>query len=211
MGTGIIYKITNKINNKIYIGITTRTLETRWKEHLRHSSQKIDIAINEFGKENFIIEQIEECSNEMLDEREQFWISYYNSFNDGYNLTSGGRDNKVIFKPNKIEEVLILWNNGYGQKGITELTGLNVETVRNYLLKNGITKEDIRKRQGQLIAKSKAKFVNQYDLNGNFIKTWKSIAEAARAFNAKTGSNITSVCKGERKSAYGYKWKYTNE
>ena len=211
MGTGIIYKITNKINNKIYIGLTTRTLETRWKEHLRHSSQKIDIAINEFGEENFIIEQIEECSNEMLDEREQFWISYYNSFNGGYNLTSGGRDNKVIFKPNKIEEVLILWNNGYGQKGITELTGLNVETVRNYLLKNGITKEDIRERQGQLIAKSKAKFVNQYDLDGNFIKTWDSLAEAGRAFNAKTGSNITLVCKGERKSAYGYKWKYTNE
>lgn len=211
MSTSIIYKITNKINNKIYIGLTTRTLETRWKEHLRHSSQKIDIAISEFGKENFTIEQIEECPNEMLDEREQFWISYYNSFNDGYNLTAGGRDNKVILRPDKVEEVLTFWNNGCGQKRITELTGLNVETVRNYLLKNGVTREDIKQRQGQLISKSRAKFVNQYDLDGNFIKTWSSLIEAARSFNGVTGANITSVCKGKRKSAYGYKWRYANE
>lgn len=211
MDTGIIYKITNNKNNKVYIGITTRTLEVRWKEHLRQTSQKIDIAIREIGKENFNIEEIERCSIDKLDEREQFWISYYNSFDKGYNLTYGGRGNKILFKPDKIKEVLILWNNGYGQKKIAELTNLNVETVRNYLWKNGITKEDIKTRHGQLVAKSKAKFVNQYDQNGNFIKTWESMAEAARAFGAKRCNNIVLVCKGERKSAYGYKWKYTDK
>ena len=45
-----IYKITNLINNKIYIGLTTRTVENRWKEHCRHNSQMIDKAIEEFGR-----------------------------------------------------------------------------------------------------------------------------------------------------------------
>ena len=57
----IVYKVTNKINNKIYIGITTRNINIRWKEHcnLRARSSILKSAISKYGKDNFIIEEIE--------------------------------------------------------------------------------------------------------------------------------------------------------
>lgn len=75
---GFIYKITNLINGKIYIGQTTCSIEDRWKEHL-HSAKKsvsenrpLYRAINKYGKENFSIEKIEELPINLLCEREVF-------------------------------------------------------------------------------------------------------------------------------------------
>jgi len=93
---GYIYKITNKINQKIYIGLTRDTIEERWKNHIKkakeYPNRYLYDAMNHYGYENFTIEEIESCDNSILDEREIYWISYYNSTNPdiGYNLTSGG-------------------------------------------------------------------------------------------------------------------------
>lgn len=176
-----IYKITNLINNKSYIGLTTRLVETRWKEHLR-GTQDIDNAIIEYGKDNFIIETIEECSEEEVDDREIYWINYYDTFNNGYNRTNGGRDNKMIFT-NKVNEVLELWNSGLTVNRIVEQTHLNVETVRGYLNKNGIDHDQIKKRANIFIGKAKAKPIVQFDSIGNVIKIWESFAEIKRTIN----------------------------
>lgn len=97
-----IYKITNKINNKLYIGKTTsKNPLNRWAKHLSTAKNKtvnnntyqvLHKAINKYGKENFIFEIIEECDNELFGlEREKFWIKHYVSFGkNGYNLTKGG-------------------------------------------------------------------------------------------------------------------------
>ena len=90
-----IYLITNKINDKKYVGLTTRSIEIRWKEHCRHSSQRIDEAIQEYGQDNFTIEKIEDCDDAQLDEREIYWIEYYNTFKGfGYNCNPGGGNNR---------------------------------------------------------------------------------------------------------------------
>ena len=175
---GYIYKITNLINNKIYIGLTTRTVEMRWKEHVR-GTQYIDNAIKEFGKENFIIETIEECEDDVADDREIYWIQYYDSYHNGYNYTLGGRDNKLIMT-DKVQEVLDLWNQGLTVNRIIEKTKLNVETVRGYLNKNGIDHAQIKARANIFIGKAKAKAVGQFDLEGNLIKTWESQAQIIR-------------------------------
>lgn len=100
---GYIYKVTNKINNKVYIGQTTRTLEERKAEHLRKSKTEtrnkeknciFHLAIQKYGIENFDWEIIEECPNEQLNKQEIFWIAFYDSYaNDsrGYNMTPGGQ------------------------------------------------------------------------------------------------------------------------
>lgn len=87
-----IYKITNKANGKVYIG-QSNNLTRRKREHFDWNLSKkqyIDEIICDLGAENFEYEVIELCTSEMLDEREKYWISFYNSFYDGYNKTKGG-------------------------------------------------------------------------------------------------------------------------
>ena len=95
---GYIYKITNKINNKCYIGQTIHNINSRFKEHINASKHNtgcplIGKAIAKYGEDNFEIELIEEIDSELLDEREMYWIEFYNSNNldYGYNLTQGGK------------------------------------------------------------------------------------------------------------------------
>lgn len=94
-----IYKITNIINNKIYIGQTIHSIEERFRGHV-YASEKSDSsnvllqnAIKKYGKDSFKIEIIEVCTTrEQLDLREKCWINYYNSRNKdiGYNMAPGG-------------------------------------------------------------------------------------------------------------------------
>ena len=96
MASGI-YKITNKINNLVYIGqaknIKRRLTAHRCIEHspnaLEYNNQ-IHTAMREYGIQNFTFETIEECPIEQLNEREKYWIAYYDSYKNGYNGTEGG-------------------------------------------------------------------------------------------------------------------------
>ncbi len=91
-----IYKITNTINNKVYIGQTSKTAQERFNAHIKkakaHVNRYLYDAMNHYGIENFSVEEIEKCSKEMLDEREIYWIAFYKSDNKefGYNMTKGG-------------------------------------------------------------------------------------------------------------------------
>ena len=88
-----IYKITNKVNGKCYIGQSIDIIK-RWKTEYKwyHVNKHLLAAFNKYGLENFNFEIIEECEPSLLNEREQFWIGIYNSFdrNFGYNKTLGG-------------------------------------------------------------------------------------------------------------------------
>ena len=90
---GYIYKIVNDINNKIYIGKTEFNIQKRFEEHIRdsqkeHKNRPLYNAMNKYGIQHFKIELIEECNN--LEEREKYWISFYDSYKNGYNATLGG-------------------------------------------------------------------------------------------------------------------------
>lgn len=93
-----IYKIENLLNGKIYIGQSIQ-IEKRFEQHKktayarkdRNYNNLIYKAIRKYGLENFAFEIIEEVpDNQDLDEREIYWISYYNSYKNGYNMTPGG-------------------------------------------------------------------------------------------------------------------------
>lgn len=95
-----IYKITNNINNKIYIG-QSNNIEKRFLQHksptAKHHFPHMPLysAIEKYGVDNFTFEIVEECSLEELDSREQYWIGYYHSLveDNGYNIRGGGGNN----------------------------------------------------------------------------------------------------------------------
>lgn len=114
---GYIYKITNLINNKIYIGqVYNKSIIDRFNRHCDGASSSsrsyLCRAIHKYGKQNFKVELIEECySVEELNKREIYWIAYYNSTNGniGYNLTPGGEGGNTYLCKSK-EEMQIIKN-----------------------------------------------------------------------------------------------------
>ena len=92
-----IYKITNKISGHAYIG-QSNNIEYRFKQHIKrayHSKKEYNkalyVAIRLYGIDKFIFEILEEIINvEDLNDRETYWIAYYNTYYDGYNETLGG-------------------------------------------------------------------------------------------------------------------------
>ena len=88
-----VYKITNIKNNKVYIGQTIRPIEQRFNRHITDAINNIldthfARAIRKYGKDSFIIEAIDTANNQdELNQKEQYWIQYYNSVEEGYNET----------------------------------------------------------------------------------------------------------------------------
>lgn len=101
----IIYKITNQINGKIYIGLTTESLQKRWRSHKissRNKNTHLYTAMRKYGIENFAIEVIDETDSfEELGRLERFYIDKYHSQdpNYGYNVTAGGESNQLDGNP----------------------------------------------------------------------------------------------------------------
>lgn len=101
---GYIYKITNDFDDKVYIGQTIRTVEIRFNEHISHSTAEdrkalhLYAAMNKYGKEHFKAEQIDTAINqEDLNNKEKYWIKYYNSIETGYNILEGGNDANPMY------------------------------------------------------------------------------------------------------------------
>jgi group I intron endonuclease len=183
-----VYKITNKINNKVYIGITSKGVSARWKEHLYNAEHgcpfKLHNAIRKYGKESFSIELVDFCNNwEELTEKEQYYISKYNSIQDefGYNMTEGGDG---TFGRQHTEET----KDKIRQKALgREIT----ETTRLKLSEAGKVVTDARKaywESGQ-IGSTRKKAVLQYTKEGNFIQEFSGVNEASRL----TGIHTTTL------------------
>ena len=128
----IIYKGTNKVNGKSYIGQTKMTLEERlyhgwWGHYTRAdrelgSSSHISGAIRKYCKDSFNWEVLEtiDISNmtkkearNILDEREKYWIAYYDTFNNGYNQTIGGTKTTPSLKGRKMTWSKKIWETRY--------------------------------------------------------------------------------------------------
>ena len=207
-----IYKITNLINNKVYIGKTSHsTIEERFKEHIQDSKKErcekrpLYDAFNKYGIENFSIEEIEQVENDNIaSEREIYWIDYYRSyigFNDcqGYNATLGG-DSKRIYN---YEELANAYLELGSSKAVCQHYNCDRKTVAQACGESNIKIK---------IAPNKRK-IKRIDINKNIV-LYSSITDAARDIPNKSveaaRKNISRALN-RGNFAYGYEWEYVNE
>lgn len=136
---GFIYKITNRVNGKVYVGQTRFTVEHRFKQHcknfnIEHRQQPLYHAFAKYGIDNFSVEALEECPVENLNEREMYWIAYYNSFKKGYNATLGGSGTvKYFWTDSQYEEIKSLYLSGFSIKDLCEKYKVSNYTIKGIL------------------------------------------------------------------------------
>lgn len=237
---GYIYKIYNTKNSKIYIGQTRRNINIRWKQHLLASKSDKDKntilyrAMNKYGTENFNIELIKEYSSfskeeliKILNIEEIRYIAEFNSMNpNGYNMQCGGKSSTESLKrpvdKYSLQGEFIQSYESASAACEDSKKRLNcshiLECCNGKLYSSG---GYVWRYHGESFDKYNTvdkRFtpVNQYSKDGEFLKCYNSIAEAVYEIFHTTNhknysSHITSCCKGARKTAYGFIWKYNTD
>lgn len=205
-----IYKITNLINGKCYIGKTERSIAERWGEHLRHR-KTLDLplhrALNKYGIDNFQIEQIEECSSAEVDARENYWIMHYDSCNSGYNCTLGGEGGLLYISEQEIQEIITRYVSG------ERLDLLCKEYHHDYYsIKKVLEEREIKINTNAGPAKLSKKIYAINPLTLTIEKEFESISAAARYIcepgrNPRAVGNHISKYKDTSTISHGFLWK----
>lgn len=235
----IIYGIKNLINEKIYVGKSIN-VKLRKKAHensfIRKQAVNIHLqrAVDKYGIENFAFIILEEVTLDNINEKEQYWIKYFKSYDEnfGYNKTMGGEggnltletklkisktspNRKTIYQFSSEGELIKTW---YGVKDIerelqflssTISKACSVNTNNNsaygfYWSYN----ENLNNFSGIGQENNKLQ-IQQFSLNEELIKTWSSISIAAKETNSSKAS-IIRCCKNKQKTCNNFIWKYLN-
>lgn len=129
-----IYLITNKLNNKCYVGQSV-DIARRWRQHREaasHGETPLYKAIQKYGIENFEFSILEECLKEELDCKEIQYIERYNSYFEGYNQTKGGDQysHNVKLTDEDFDKIIeLLANSNLSQKDIAEIFFVGEDTI----------------------------------------------------------------------------------
>lgn len=208
----IVYKATNNINNKVYIGITTKTLEHRKSIHKKDSKTKDTYfykAIRKYGFENFSWEVIDTASSiEELHQKEIAYIKQYDSFDNkekGYNTTSGGGSLYQMTESERkarSERVKGKNNPMYGKPSPMKGKQFSEEHKQkiSLALKNSYREHVIGGNNPA------AKKVRNMDTG----EVFDTLTEAGK-WCGKSRQNIGTACRSNgTKTAGGYRWEYIN-
>lgn len=201
----IVYKITCKVNNKLYIGQTSESLKQRFSRHMGYQKDESDTkfyrSIRKYGTENFYIDEIDRANTQdELDEKELYWINKLDTVNNGYNSKA--------FKGKCGGDTL---SNHPNKKNISEKIRQSKLGDKNPMRINGGLKGE---RNGMFGMKGKdnknsKKCVSISVDNPNEVITFDSIRELQKYHNVTTDTMVCFRCNGRTKSPYkGYYFKY---
>ena len=203
-----IYKITNTINNKMYIGQSINIKE-RIAEHKRLALNKeflnkfqypLYLALNKYGIDNFKFEIIMECSEEQLNYWEQYWIEKLNTYinnpnSQGYNLTHGGDGHRLISN-DQINKIQQLWDSGLSTGEISTIMEIEKHAIIRYLKTyNNYSIEESNKRGQRNSSIKHKKVINVYNQSCELIYTGESVKETGEYFNISS-TGIGKVVQG---------------
>lgn len=207
-----IYKITNLINGKTYIGQTVNNPLYRWQQHcsaFHNTKSLVKDAIKKYGKSNFQFEVLGQFTEETLDYNEIKFIKQFNSLvPNGYNLTTGGTAKHRFSEQSKQLQRLAK----LGKKA-SEETKLKMSKAQKGKVQSEQTKKkisDTHKQLGYSKGITPANATPIYGYNPKTEQAWffKSITEATKyGFDI---SNISTVCHGRLKTHKGFQWRFLN-
>lgn len=185
---GYIYKIINLINNKIYIGCSVNP-ELRFRKHkesaISGGNCLIHRAMRKYGIENFIFEIIDTIPLRDMYNKEKYWISYYNSMSEGYNMTSGGEG-----------------GNTYASKSDEELKSIK-EKVSEGLRRNNGNKGQYKKDKNPMYKVIPYnKFLYLLNINTNKGE-WIKANKVKEKFNIDKYKTLTNIVR-QRQIINGY-------
>lgn len=222
----VIYKHTNKINGKSYIGQTRQKAKARWQYGNGYSHNKYFYnAIKKYGWDLFEHEIIEKdiFTQESANEREIYWIGYFDSFNNGYNLTKGGDNHEHMGIPVlRIDtKTLEIVNTFLTVRQAEESTKINHSQISRccYLDKKGVTaggyywcfQEEWCENWKPNLPKDEKPVVRILKTNFKDIKIYSMISLAAKDNGIKCSETISRACKRLTISAGNYYWCYLSE
>lgn len=229
---GYIYKLTCIITGKVYIGKTI-DINRRMMQHFKVTpkySHHLANAIKKYGIDNFKEEIIFEVEaedraalNTALSNAEKSYIEQYDSYRNGYNSTIGGEGTSGFHwlessKKKLSESLKKFFESAKGEAQIEHtiscIKGREVSKETREKIGRGnkgkvVSEETRAKIRNYQLSNASSKYVSvlQYDLDNNLLNRFNSITEAAKSINKDT-SHIVSCCKGNRKTAYGFIWRY---
>lgn len=205
MKSNEVYKITNKVTNKVYIGITNQGSGARYRHHWYESRigepSPIHRSMAKYGEENFTLEIIDFADTyDELKEKEKYWIKQYNSIDRtiGYNLTEGG--DGTFGRKHSEETKEKIRQKALGRK-LSDETKKKMSDIRRGKCSDK-QKEHLSKLQDQCKRK-----VYQYDKNGEFVAEYDSIIEAANA-NGLNKDTIRRQLKNPPKNLKDHRIKF---
>lgn len=230
---GYIYLINNIINDKKYIGQTTRTIDIRWTQHKSTSKTTprdsiLYRAIRKYGEENFTITELEKIETATYDElrdilnsKEQYYIKLYNTYKGyGYNSTSGG-DNTTDFAKLEVDAYDLDGNYLRSFDSCTEAdqhynlwTGACSKCCRGIIKQ---TKQLTFRYKGEPFDKfdiyhyKRSKYIYQFDDFGVLLNKYPNLSIATASVNEN--GRYTAIKEAIKKhiKAYGYYWSDTEE
>ena len=219
-----IYKITNLKNGLIYIG-QSHDIYTRWRTHKNNGTSLISKDIQALGLDYFKFEIIEICSTDsQLIEREKYWIEYYDSYNNGYNETTGGESgniNSKLCEPISCYDLKGNYIKSF-HSGSAASREFNISigalfrciayndsfhSCGNMLWRRGNNTSNIEPYV-KTIPKNQ-KYIYGYDPNTRLFKVrFESQTEAGIQLTGSRQPHISDVLRGKRKTCAGYIWAY---
>ena len=234
-----IYCIRNIVNQKVYIG-KSKNIYTRICTHIsslrrktKDENRHLINAWEKYGEdkfEYFVLEYLE-INEELLKERELFWMKQYDSTNreKGYNLRMDSSTNMIVHEETKKLQSLLQSgeNNGnYGHKWSDKQKQAASKKFKELYSKGLLKVNSEAGRKGTLVRVEKFKNnpellensvnkirkkiskykIYQYTKDDELVKVWDYINDIIKENPTYKKHNIYAVCSGEKPTIYGYKW-----
>lgn len=218
-----IYQIRNLVNGKVYIGSSVN-IDKRWTKHKKdltedvHHSSHLQKSFNKYGIASFVFELLESVQRNFLIEKEQMYLDAIRSYDrdKGYNICIKAHSPLGLKRSDATKENIRQSKLGTIRGPHTEDTKRKISDAQSGSKGYWYGRDDHplighkhTDTTKQLLAEANYRTVEQYTLQGEFIKEWPSpiIIQQTLGFGKST---IGKCCRGNYKQAFGYKWKYKN-